>query len=273
MPEHAGSVLEHRGPVEQVRPAAAPGADQRLEDRPAGVLEVQREVVVVLAVAVVVHLREVGPHVLPDQPAHVLLGQRLLPARQRQRGREALQVPRVPAQVGLVEVVDVEDHPAVGVQVGAEVLDVQVAVHPDPAAVVVDVRVVGVGQVGVEETGTAPVERVRVRGHLAVLGPERHRVRLHQRREGVVEDGDDQLAALLVRHAVQSANPAPIRHSARGAVSAPPTASRASRGRGRRPGHPAARPRRGRRRSWPAGASAGWTWPGARTAAGRPPSP
>ena len=134
----------------------------------------------------------------PDQPAYVLLGERLLPPDQRQRRREPLQVPREPAEVGLVEVVDVEDQAAVGVQVGAEVLHVQVAVHPDPAAVLVGERVLVARDVGVEEARAAPVERVRVGRHLPVLRAERDRVRLHQRGERVVQDGHDQVGALLV---------------------------------------------------------------------------
>ena len=53
------------------------------------------------------------------------------------------------------------------------------------------------GHVGVEQAGRAAVEGVRVGGHRAVLRPERDRVGLHQRREGVVEDRDDQVGALL----------------------------------------------------------------------------
>ena len=54
----------------------------------------------------------------------------------------------------------------------------------------------------------AAEEGVRVLGHLAVLGPERRRVGLHQRREGVVEGVDDQLGpALLLPWSVPSRDP------------------------------------------------------------------
>ena len=79
--------------------------------------------------------------------------------------REALQVPGEVPEVGLVEVVDVEDEAAVGVEVGPEVLDVQVAVDPDPAAVLVGERVVRTGDVGEEDARRAAVERMRVSGH------------------------------------------------------------------------------------------------------------
>ena len=118
---------------------------------------------------VLVDLGQVGTQVAPDQPAYVVLGQRLLPPDQGQRGGEPLQVPREVAEVGLVEVVDVEDQESVGVQVGAEVLDVQVPVDPDPAARLVRERVLGAGDVGVEDAGAASVERVRVRRHGAEL--------------------------------------------------------------------------------------------------------
>ena len=125
--------------------------------------------------------------------ADVVLRQRLLPADQRERRREALQVPGEPAEVGLVEVVDVEDQAAVGVEVGAEVLDVQVAVHPDPAAPLVGERVRPgapplVTTSAKNRHARAAVEGVRVAGHRPVLRPERRRVGLHQRREGVAED-------------------------------------------------------------------------------------
>jgi hypothetical protein len=55
------------------------------------------------------------------------------------------------AEVGLVEVVDVEDQYAVAVHVGAEVLRVQVALDPDAARALVGPGVVAVGHVGVEE--------------------------------------------------------------------------------------------------------------------------
>ena len=70
---------------------------------------------------------------------------------------------------------------------------------PDPAAPAVGVRVVGLRHVGVEEAGAAAVERVRVGRHLAVLPPEALGIGLHQRGEGVVEGGDDQVLAFVGR--------------------------------------------------------------------------
>ena len=93
-----------------------------------------------------VDLGEVGAGVAGDELADGVLGERLLPAHQRQARGEALEVPGEAAEVGLVEVVDVEDQPAVGVEVGAEVLDVQVAVDPDP------LRAVGGPVVGLRVT-------------------------------------------------------------------------------------------------------------------------
>ena len=196
--EHPHAVLHARHLVEQVGTPDRAGTDQRLEHRPVRVLEVQREVVVVLAPHVVVDLGEVGADVAPDQGGDVLLGQRLLPAQQRQAGREPLEVPGEVADVGLVEVVDVEDQAAVGVQVGAEVLDVQVAVHPDGTALLVDPRVIDARHVRVVEAGGASVERMRVGRHLAVLRAEGLRVGLHQRVEGVLEDLDDLVGACCV---------------------------------------------------------------------------
>ena len=132
-------------------------------DRSLGVVQVEREVVgVVVGPAVGIDLAQVGAGIAADQAAHDVLRQRLLPAHQGQRGGEALQVPREAPEVGLVEVVDVEDEPAVGVEVGAEVLHVQVAVDPDAAAVLGGEGVLRLGHVGVEQAGAAAVERVRV---------------------------------------------------------------------------------------------------------------
>jgi thioredoxin-dependent peroxiredoxin len=132
-----------------------------------------------------------------DELADRVLGQRLLPAEQRQARGEALEVPGEAAQVGLVEVVDVEDEPAVGVEVGPEVLHVQVTVDPDPLRTVAR-PVVGLGRhVVVEQARGAAVEGVRVARHLAVLGPERGRIGPHQRGEGVAEDLHDDGRAIL----------------------------------------------------------------------------
>ncbi len=185
--------------VEEGRPAPPTRGHQRLTDRALGVVEVELEVVgVVVAVDVPVHLVEVGPHEGLGERRDVVVRQRLLPPDQRQRGREPLQVPGVPAEVRLVEVVDVEHQPAPGAEVGPEVLDVQVAVHPDAAAVAVAERLVARGptdHVVEEQARRAPVERVRVAGHGAVLRPEGRGVGGHEGREGVAEHLDDLLGA------------------------------------------------------------------------------
>ena len=68
-----------------------------------------------------------------DHPLDRLVRQRLGEAQQRQAGRHPPQVPGEVAEVGLVEVVDVEHEDPGRVHVGAEVLGVQVALDPDAA--------------------------------------------------------------------------------------------------------------------------------------------
>ena len=185
------ALLHHRHAVEQVGATHRPRLLQRDEHRSVGGVEGDLEVVVGVGGDVVVDLREVGAGVAGDELADRVLGQRLLPRHQRQARGEALEVPGEATEVGLVEVVDVEDQPAVGVEVGAEVLHVQVAVDPDPLGAVAR-PVVGLGRdVVVEQARGAAVERVRVAGHLAVLGPEGGRVGPHERGEGVAEHVDD----------------------------------------------------------------------------------
>ncbi len=57
------------------------------------------------------HLLDVGPHVGGDQVVDRLVGKCLLPAHQGEAGDEPTQVPGPRPEVGLVEVVDVEDQP------------------------------------------------------------------------------------------------------------------------------------------------------------------
>jgi hypothetical protein len=102
------------------------------------------------------------------------------------------------AEVGLVEVVDVEDDPPGGVHVGAEVLRVQVTVDPHARRPLVAPGILQGRHVGVEQAGAAPVEGERVGGHLAELGAEGPGIGVHQVGEGIDEDVDD-LAGALVR--------------------------------------------------------------------------
>ena len=81
---------------------------------------------------------------------------------------------------GLVEVVDVEDQHPGAVHVGSEVLRMQVALYPDAAGSLIGPSVLPIGDVGVEDAGTAAVEREGVGGHLAEFGAERVGVGLHQ---------------------------------------------------------------------------------------------
>src|SRR6185437_3427804 len=100
------------------------------------------------------------------------VGQRLAPAEQRHAGRETLQIPGEMTEIGLIEIIDVEDQHALGVEVGAEVLRVQIALDPYPASPLVSPRIVQFGDVGIEQAGTTAVEGERIGGHLAELGAE-----------------------------------------------------------------------------------------------------
>src|SRR5690606_39913664 len=111
-------------------------------------------------------LVDVGAHVGLDQPADVVIGDRLLPGQQRQARDEPLDVPGEVPDVRLVVVVDVEDEHAVVVHVGAEVLRVQVALDPHAGRALVGPRVGVVGAGGVEQAGTAAAGRGRVGGQL-----------------------------------------------------------------------------------------------------------
>jgi hypothetical protein len=158
-----------------------------------GVRECQPELLILLAVVEGLHLVGVRLAVRLDHLADRLVRECLDEAEQRQARGHALEVPGEVAQVGLVEVVHVEDeHPGI-VDVGAVVLGVQVAVDPDSARALVGIAVFGAGDVGVEEAGASPVEREGVLGHLSELAPERARIGVDQVLEGVHEDFDDVL--------------------------------------------------------------------------------
>jgi hypothetical protein len=164
---------------------------------------VQGEAAVLVGAGERLHLVEIGGQVGGEQLADDVVAERLAPGQQREAGREPAQVPADVADVGLVEVIDVEDDPAAAVHVGAEVLGVQIALDPHPAGPLVAPRVVELGHVGVEQTGAPPVEGERVGRHLAELGAERLGIRGHEVGEGVDQDVDDQLGALVRRSAVR----------------------------------------------------------------------
>ena len=115
-----------------------------------------------------------------------------MPAHQRDAGREPLKIPREVPEERLVEVVDVEDEHAGAVHVGAEVLRVQITLNPHAGGPVVRPPVLAVGHVRVEHAGASAVERERVGGHFAELGPERVWVGLHEVGERVDEAVDDE---------------------------------------------------------------------------------
>jgi hypothetical protein len=198
--EAAYALGQDRHLVEQVGAAHGARLLQRDQHGPLGLVDPDLEVVVGVGGDVVVDLGEVGARVAGDQLADRLLGEGLLPRDQGQAGREPLEVPREVADVRLVEVVDVEDQPAVGVEVGPEVLDVEVAVDPDALGAVVGPLVLLLRDVVEEQAGAAAVEGVRVGGHLAVLGAEGRRVGAHQRREGVAQHLDDHGRPVLGGH-------------------------------------------------------------------------
>ena len=198
-------VLDHGHRLQHPEPRRQLGAVQRVEHGTLGGAEGERPTGVVRHAPVVLDLRGVGPHVAGDEVVDRAVGQRLLPAQQGQAGDEAGQVPRPVPEVGLVEVVDVEDEPTVGVEVGAEVLGVQVTLDPDARPVVVHPVLVEPGvcptlaDVRVEQARGAAVERERVTGHLAELRAEAVLIAQHQRLEGLHQRRHDQARPLVVR--------------------------------------------------------------------------
>ena len=190
--------LDGRGRVEQRDARLQPRPQQHRVQHAVGVLE--REPVLAVAVAgrERPHLLEVRAAVGLDHALDRLVRQRLGEAQQGQRGGHPPHVPREVAEVGLVEVVDVEHEDPGRVHVGAEVLGVQVALDPHARGALVRPRVLEPHDVGVEQRRAAAVERERRRRHLAELAPEGALVGLDQVAERVGQHGDDLLAALVV---------------------------------------------------------------------------
>ena len=166
--------------------------------RALGVLADQREGPVVVEAGEGSDLVEVGSEVAAQQVGDDVVAESLAPGQQRETGREPAQVPADVPDVGLVEVVDVEDDPPGAVHVGAEVLGVQVALDPHPAGPLVAPAVLQLRHVGVEQAGGPAVEGERVGRHLAELGAERVGVGGHELGEGVDEHVDDLLGAVTV---------------------------------------------------------------------------
>jgi hypothetical protein len=184
-------VLDHRDAAEQFLPCAGRRLEDDLADRPLGVVLDQRERAVLVRARERLDLVQVGAQVDPDELTDGVVGQRLPPRHEREARREPPQVPAQVPEVGLVEVVDVEDDPPGAVHVGAEVLGVQIALDPDARRPLVAPGVLRRRHVGVEQTGAAPVEGERVGGHLAELRPEGVGVGLHEVGEGVDQHADD----------------------------------------------------------------------------------
>lgn len=189
--------LRHR--VEQREPGQRPGVAQRSQQRALGGVQRERGHLVVLrACRERVDPLAVGRRVDPDELTDLVVAQRLRVPDQGDGGGEPLEVPGERADVRLVEVVHIEDQPAVGIHVGAEVLRVQIAVDPHPAGPVVQVRaaVPLPLQVVVEQARRAPVEGERRARHLAELDPEGRRVRGQELAESGVENLENLLPAL-----------------------------------------------------------------------------
>jgi hypothetical protein len=185
-------VLVHgRHRVQQLDPRPQPGTQQHLVHHALGAVELQADALVTGVLGERPHLPHVGPQVRADQVRDVVVGDRLAPRHQREARREPLQVPREAAEVGLVEVVDVEHQGAGRVHVGAEVLRVQVALDPHPAGPLVRPRVLVLGHVRVEQARGAAVEGERRGRHLPELAPERDRVGLHELVERADQHVDD----------------------------------------------------------------------------------
>jgi hypothetical protein len=190
--------IDGRQAVEQLDPRLEPRDLEHVAQRAVGVLQRQSELAVAGRGRERAHHLGVGGRVGLDQPPDRLVGERLAEAEQRERPGHALEVPGVVPEVGLVEVVDVEDEHALGVHVGAVVLGVQVALDPHTGRVVVHPGVLEALDVGVEQRSAAAIEGERVGGHLAELLAEGDRIGLDQVGEGVDEDRDDVLLALVV---------------------------------------------------------------------------
>jgi hypothetical protein len=185
--------LHHGQPVQQPQPGARGRRQDDVVHRTLGVLPQQRERPVVVGAGEGRDLVQVGAEVAAEHVADDVVAEGLAPGEQREAGGEAPQVPADVPEVGLVEVVDVEDDPALAVHVRAEVLRVQVTLDPHARRPLVTPGVLQGGHVGVEQAGGAAVEGERVGGHLAELRPEGVGVGGHQVGEGVHQDVDDLL--------------------------------------------------------------------------------
>jgi hypothetical protein len=95
------------------------------------------------------------------------------------------------AQVGLVEVIDVEDeHPVAG-HVGTEVLRVQIPLDPDAAGALISPTVLLTFHVRVEQARAATIEGERSCGHLPELLAKRLGVSDHKLGESIHQHVDD----------------------------------------------------------------------------------
>src|SRR5918993_4294244 len=178
-------VVDQGQVIEQVDAGIKPGFEQYLLDLTVRGIQPQRVLVVAVALHEVAHLLHVGPYVHLDQGRDISIRDRLHPGQQGHAGDHPLDVPGEVAQVGLVEIVDVEDeHPVAG-HVGAEVLRVQVALDPDSAGALIRPRVDFSFHVRIEQARAATIEGERVGGHLPELLTKRLGVRDHELGERV----------------------------------------------------------------------------------------
>lgn len=190
-------VLHDGEPLQQPEPGVGRRLEDHLVHRAVGVVLEERERAVLVGAGEGRHLVQIGVEVDPDQLTDHVVGERLAPGQQREAGGEAAQVPADVPEIGLVEVVDVEDDAAGAVHVGAEVLRVQVTLDPHPGRPFVAPLVFHGRHVGIEQARAAPVERERIGGHLPELGAERVRVGRHEIGEGLDQYLDDELRALV----------------------------------------------------------------------------
>lgn len=145
------------------------------------------------------HALVVGGSICLDEFRDLFVAKGLSVTDQGDGGSKALEVPGEGADVGLVEVIDVENKTTLGVHVGTEVLRMQIAMDPDAAGALVEegTAVLLLVEVVVEETGRAAVKGEGGGGHLAELALERGRVAGEEIAKGVVEHLEDLVAALL----------------------------------------------------------------------------
>ena len=160
--EHALLAIDGRHPGQQVDPAAQPGVGEGGVHCAVGVVQRQPELVVSIVGGEGDDLFGVRAGQRPLQVLDVVVRQRLLETEHTDAGGQPQQVPREVAQVRLVEVVDVEQQDARGVDVRAEVGGVEVTLDPHPSRPLVGPRVVQLHDVVVEEARRPAVEGERV---------------------------------------------------------------------------------------------------------------